>query len=151
MLQYTYTNPSERSSSSTFSLVAQLQRYHNPLAFVFPGPFLGLQPWHFTREYQVCDLSRRGSEECASLSLVAIKWVSYKIKRVFLSSTPSKQKITRTLFKLTFINLPGRKRRAITYRCTKLSKGEALHIEHTFVFLSFLQAHYFLVSYEAWV
>lgn len=132
VLQRTYTNPLESSSSSTFSLTAPLQRYSNPLAFAFLGPFLGLQPSHFTREYQVCDLSRRGSGKCASLSLVAIKWVSYKIKRLFLSSTLSKQTISRTLLKLTFINLLARKRRAVTYCCTKLSKGEALHAEFTY-------------------
>lgn len=132
LLQYTYTNPLESSSSSTFSLTAPLQRYYNPLAFVFLGPFLGLQPWDFTREYEVCDLSHRGSEKCASLSLAAIKWVSYKIKRIFLPSTLSKQEISRTLLNVTFINLLDRKRQAITYRCTKLSKGEVLHTGYTY-------------------
>lgn len=51
----------------------------------------------------MCDLSLRGSAQCASLSLAAIKWVSYKIKTVFLSLTLSKQKISSTLLKITFI------------------------------------------------
>lgn len=104
-------------------LVAPLQRCYNPLASGFLSPFLGLQPWHFTREYQVCDLSHRGVEMSAGLSLVAIKWVSYKIKRIFLSSTLSKQKISRTLLTLTY-NLSSNKlllhqivqRGSITYR-----------------------------------
>lgn len=67
--------------------VASLQRCYNPLASGFLSPFPGLQPWHFTREYQVCDLSHRRVEMSAGLSLVAIKWVSHKIKRIFVINT----------------------------------------------------------------
>lgn len=132
---HTHTDLLESSNSSTFLLQAPLQKYYNPLAVVFLGPVLGLQPWHITREYQACDLSHRGPRKCASLSLAAIKWVSCKIKRIILSSALSKQKILRTLLKLTF-NLLDRKRRARTYYCTKQSKGEALYTRYSYSLIS---------------
>lgn len=123
LLQCTFINPWKCNSSSTLSPVAPPQRSYNPLASGFLSPFPGLQPWHFTREYQVCDLSHRGVATPAGLSLVAIKWVSYKIKRIFLSSTLSKQKISTTFLTLTY-NLSRNKlllhqivqRGSITYR-----------------------------------
>lgn len=87
----------------------------------------------------MCDLSHRGSEKCATFSLVAIKWVSYQIKRMLLSSTLSKQKISRTLLKLT--NLQDRKRRAKTQKESTT--------QNAFLILSFLQVCCSLPSCEA--